>query len=82
MGDQGIRVDWVVLVNVGKYWDLGSVVSDVQVDRVALGRGVGGVCLVCTFVDVVVKCQADTSGKAAMPVVEEELVKMPSLVNP
>ena len=29
MGDQGIRVDWVVLVNVGKYWDLGSVVSDV-----------------------------------------------------
>ena len=27
--DQGIRVDWVVLVNVGKYWDLGSVVSDV-----------------------------------------------------
>ena len=29
MGDQGIRVDWVVLVNDGKYWDLGSVVSDV-----------------------------------------------------
>ena len=29
MGNQGIRVNWVDLVNVGKYWDLGSVVSDV-----------------------------------------------------
>ena len=29
MGDQGIRVDWVDLVNVGEYWDLGSVISDV-----------------------------------------------------